>query len=86
MWWMLAREVLRLRGTISREHPWDVMVDLYFYRDPEEVRTLCVKQCCIHVPYCHSECCLILMCSKSSFSCTVGSAVLKMLGELWGKE
>jgi len=36
MWWMLAREVLRLRGTISREVPWDVMVDLYFYRDPEE--------------------------------------------------
>ena len=37
MWWMLAREVLRLRGTISRETPWDVMPDLYFYRDPEEV-------------------------------------------------
>jgi len=35
MWWMLAREVLRLRGVISREVPWDVMVDLYFYRDPE---------------------------------------------------
>jgi ribosomal protein uS2 len=31
VWWMLAREVLRLRGTIySRETPWDVMVDLYF--------------------------------------------------------
>lgn len=36
MWWLLGREVLRLRGTISREVPWDVMVDLYFYRDPEE--------------------------------------------------
>jgi len=36
MWWLLAREVLRLRGTISREVPWEVMVDLYFYRDPEE--------------------------------------------------
>ncbi|KAK1772305.1 ribosomal protein S2, flavodoxin-like domain-containing protein, partial [Phialemonium atrogriseum] len=36
VWWMLAREVLRLRGTIAnRETPWDVMVDLYFYRDPE---------------------------------------------------
>jgi len=36
MWWLLAREVLRLRGTISRETPWKVMVDLYFYRDTEE--------------------------------------------------
>ncbi|KAI5917007.1 ribosomal protein S2 [Camillea tinctor] len=36
IWWMLAREVLRIRGTIaSRDIPWDVMVDLYFYRDPE---------------------------------------------------
>jgi len=36
IWWMLAREVLRLRGTLpNRESPWDVMVDLYFYRDPE---------------------------------------------------
>ncbi|KAM9843167.1 small ribosomal subunit protein uS2-like [Aulostomus maculatus] len=37
MWWMLAREVLRMRGTISREHPWEVMPDLYFYRDSEEI-------------------------------------------------
>lgn len=40
MWWMLAREVLRVRGTISRspQTPWDVKPDLYFYRDPEEVK------------------------------------------------
>jgi small subunit ribosomal protein SAe len=36
MWWLLAREVLRLRGSISRETPWKVMVDLYFFRDTEE--------------------------------------------------
>ena len=36
VWWMLAREVLRLRGTLAnREVDWDVVVDLYFYRDPE---------------------------------------------------
>jgi small subunit ribosomal protein SAe len=37
VYWLIAREVLRLRGTISRAQPWDVMVDLYFYRDPEDV-------------------------------------------------
>jgi len=36
MWWMLAREVLRLRGSISRDVKWDIMVDLFFYRDPDE--------------------------------------------------
>jgi len=37
MWWMLAREVLYLRGIISRQTPWDVMPDLYFYREPEDI-------------------------------------------------
>jgi len=37
MWWFLAREVLRLRGTIPQTQDWDVMCDLYFYRDQEEI-------------------------------------------------
>jgi len=38
MWWLLAREVLYLRQTPSmiRGQPWDVMVDLFLYRAPEE--------------------------------------------------
>eukprot|EP00735_Rhodelphis_limneticus_P000652 TRINITY_DN11171_c0_g1::TRINITY_DN11171_c0_g1_i1::g.6627::m.6627 TRINITY_DN11171_c0_g1::TRINITY_DN11171_c0_g1_i1::g.6627 ORF type:complete len:300 (-),score=106.47,sp/Q9ZSR8/RSSA_BRANA/60.99/5e-118,Ribosomal_S2/PF00318.15/2.7e-21,Ribosomal_S2/PF00318.15/2.7e-21 TRINITY_DN11171_c0_g1_i1:53-892(-) len=36
MYWLLSREVLRLRGILSRQAPWEVMVDLFFYRDPEE--------------------------------------------------
>jgi len=29
MWWLLAREVQRVKGTLSRDTPWDVMVDLF---------------------------------------------------------
>jgi small subunit ribosomal protein SAe len=36
MWWLLCREVLRIRGEIPRNTPWDVMVDLFFYRDDAE--------------------------------------------------
>ena len=37
LYWMLAREVLRMRRSIARNQPWDVKVDLFFYRDPDEV-------------------------------------------------
>lgn len=36
IYWMLAREVLRIRGTISYKKKWDVMPDLFFYREPTE--------------------------------------------------
>ena len=35
-WNVLAR--LQMRGSISPSNPWDVMVDLFFYREPEEVK------------------------------------------------
>lgn len=38
IWYLLAREVLRLRGAlVDRTQPWSVMPDLYFYRNPEEI-------------------------------------------------
>jgi len=36
MYWLLTREVLRIKKEIKREEPWDVMVDLFFYRDPDQ--------------------------------------------------
>jgi ribosomal protein uS2 len=32
LYWLLAREVLRLRTVISRTQQWDIMVDMFFYR------------------------------------------------------
>jgi len=37
-WWLLAREVQRLRGTLSRSEEWEQMPDLFFYRNSEEIK------------------------------------------------
>lgn len=36
MWWLLCREVMYMKNLIPRGAPWEVMVDLFLYRDPEE--------------------------------------------------
>jgi len=36
LYWLLAREVLRLRAQLTRTEQWPVAVDLFVYRDPEE--------------------------------------------------
>jgi len=37
LYWLLAREVLYLRGSLPRSQAWEVMVDSFFWRDPEEL-------------------------------------------------
>lgn len=36
MYWLLAREVLRLRGEVSRKVNWDVKSDLFLYREIDD--------------------------------------------------
>ncbi|CAH9070019.1 unnamed protein product [Cuscuta europaea] len=36
LFWLLARMVQQMRGAIAPGHKWDIMVDLFFYREPEE--------------------------------------------------
>ncbi|CAD7700545.1 unnamed protein product [Ostreobium quekettii] len=36
LYYILARMVLQMRGTLPPDQGWDVMVDLFFYREPEE--------------------------------------------------
>jgi small subunit ribosomal protein SAe len=39
VFWMLAREVMILRGLIPVNKPWDVMIDLFIARDIETIRS-----------------------------------------------
>jgi len=36
-WWMLCRQLLKLRGKIPAQLEWEVMPDLFFYRDLDEM-------------------------------------------------
>ncbi|KAL3835678.1 hypothetical protein ACJIZ3_010414 [Penstemon smallii] len=38
LFWLLGRMVLQMRGVIPPGHKWDIMVDLFFYREPEETK------------------------------------------------
>ena len=38
VFWMLAREVMILRGMLPTNKPWDVMIDLFIARDIETIR------------------------------------------------
>lgn len=38
MWWLLTREVLCMRASITRGLPWEIKVDMFIYRDPDEAK------------------------------------------------
>jgi small subunit ribosomal protein SAe len=44
MYWLLAREVNRLRGTVHRQAKWNVMPDLFLHRDAAEIAAAELEQ------------------------------------------
>lgn len=40
VYWLLARTVRRMRGDLGPKEDWDVPVDLFYHRDPEEIKKL----------------------------------------------
>jgi len=50
LYWLLAREVLYLRGSLARSQPWEVMVDSFFWRDPEELERQMEEEAAYQAP------------------------------------
>merc|ERR1719476_1219539 len=36
--WLLTRETMQIKGDLPRDSEWDVMVDLFMYRDPDATK------------------------------------------------
>lgn len=43
IFWLLAREVLTLRGELQKGAEWNVMVDLFFYRKVEDIEEVAIE-------------------------------------------